>query len=264
MITKNKIREINTLCIAVLFVLLQACGSTTNEGHEEHDAHESGHTEEARAETDHSGHDHEAGSLMAVREELGSDQVLITARQKENADVELAHPSKENLSAVVKAFGSVSLPPHAEASITPVIGGIVRDILVIEGDEVQKGEVVARIEHPDVADLQQAYLEAVNEDKYLESEYNRQKRLLRDSVNAARTVQKLESEYENNRARLQSLKKKLQMINIDPGQINPENITSSYLLKASVSGTIASVLVNGGVHVSEEKEIFHIANINEA
>ncbi|MFW6268057.1 MAG: efflux RND transporter periplasmic adaptor subunit [Marinilabiliaceae bacterium] len=242
----------------MLFVFLQACGSTKNESHEEHGTHESEHTEEA--EGDHSGHDHDPGSLMAVREELSTNQVLITARQMENVDVGLDRPSRENLSDVVKVFGHVVLPPEAEASVTPFIGGVVRDIRVVEGDEVRKGEVIARIEHPDVADLQQAYLEAVNQNKYLDSEFSRQKRLLRDSVNAARTVQKLESDYHNNLARLQTLREKLRMINIDPGEVSPDKVVSHYPLKAPITGIVASVFVNTGVHVTEQKELFHIAD----
>jgi cobalt-zinc-cadmium efflux system membrane fusion protein len=152
------------------------------------------------------------------------------------------------------------LPPEAEASVTPFIGGVIRNIQVLEGDPVRKGEVLARIEHPDVADLQQNYLEALNRHKYLESEYSRQKRLLRDSVNAARTVQKLESDYKNNLARLQTLQEKLRLIHIDPAGVSSGKVTSSYPVQAPITGTVASVFVNTGAHLAEQKEIFHIAD----
>ena len=260
MIANKKKLQINTLCIAVLFVFFQSCGSNTHENHDGHASHENQETEEAHAETDHSGHDHEPGSLMAVREELGIHQVLLTTRQMNNVDVQLGHPSRQNLANAVKVFGNVVLPPEAEASVTPFIGGVIRNIQVLEGDQVQKGEVLARIEHPEVADLQQAFLEAVNRHKYLENEYTRQKRLLRDSVNAARTVQKLESDYKNNLARLQTLQEKLRLIHIDPAGVSSGKVTSSYPVKAPITGTVASVFVNTGAHVAEQKEIFHIAD----
>ncbi|WP_010665263.1 efflux RND transporter periplasmic adaptor subunit [Marinilabilia salmonicolor] len=247
------------LLMAGVMLLFPACGGSADADHDGHsaDAH-AGEEHDA-----HEGHNHEAGSVEAVKEELAESQVLVTPQQMRSVNIETGQPSLEKLSDVIKTFGNIALPPASEASVSSFIGGVVTNIRVIEGDQVQKGQVLAYIEHPDVVALQQDYLKAKNQDKYLEQEYNRQSRLLRDSVNAARTFQRIEAEYNNNLAQLQSLKKKLEMINISADGVSPENMSSRYPLPAPVSGYVNAVMANRGVFVPAEKEVFHVADYRQ-
>ena len=257
-----KIKTLNKivlLLMAGVLLLFPACGDPAHSDHTDHSA--DAHAEE---EPDaHEGHKHEPGSLEAVREELAENQVLVTPQQMRSVNIETGHPSSEKLSDVIKTFGNIALPPAFEASVSPFVGGVVKNIRVIEGDQVQKGQMLAYIEHPDVLALQQDYLEAKNQDRYLEQEYNRQSRLLRDSVNAARTFQRIEADYKNNRAQLQSLKQRLEMISISPAEVNPENLSSGYPLLAPVSGYVNAVMVNTGIFVPAEKEAFHVADYRQ-
>jgi cobalt-zinc-cadmium efflux system membrane fusion protein len=260
-----KIRTLNKiglLLMAGVMVLLPSCGESAHSDHNNNSAHSA----EAHAEEEadvHEGHNHEPGSVEAVKEELNENQVLVTSQQMKSVNITTGQPSLEKVSEVVKVFGNIALPPASEASVSPFIGGVVTDIRVIEGAQVQKGEVLAYIEHPDVLALQQDYLKAVNQDKYLEQEYNRQSRLLRDSVNAARTFQRIEADYNNNRAQLQSLKQRLEMLNISAEGVSPENMSSRYPLFAPVSGYVNAVMANSGVYVPAEKEVFHVADYRQ-
>ncbi|MDK2841152.1 MAG: rane fusion protein heavy metal efflux system [Anaerophaga sp.] len=247
------------IALAVLYISLTGCGNVSHQT-----VHNESETDDLHEQNGHEAHNHARGSLMSIREELSENQVLVTATQMKSVNIKLGQSSKEHLSDVIKSFGAIALPPAYESSVSPFIGGVVKDISVIEGDYVQEGDVLARIEHPDVVDLQKDYLDAFNNHEFLEKEFARQSRLFRDSVNSARTVQKMESEYKNNLARWQSLKRKLLMINIDPGQVNSENLRGSYPLKAPASGIVTRVMVNNGVPVSGNQELFHIADNDKA
>ncbi|WP_462319161.1 efflux RND transporter periplasmic adaptor subunit [Marinilabilia sp.] len=266
MINIKSLKKFNRcLILAGLISMMYSCGGSAHQEHDEHEDHSAAEqVDEGHNENIHSGHDHEPGSLAAVKEELKENQVLVTHLQMENVGIQTGHPTREHLSKLVKAFGNVTLPPSYEASVSPFVGGEVTNIAVIEGDYVREGQVLARIEHPDILELQRNYLEARNLNKYLKSEYERQNRLQKDSVNAARTVQKAESEYQNNLARLQSLKGELELVNIDPSEIKPENLSAGYPVLAPISGFVASVMVNTGLHVPGQKEIFHIADNKNA
>ncbi|MCF8338900.1 MAG: efflux RND transporter periplasmic adaptor subunit, partial [Bacteroidales bacterium] len=168
------------------------------------------------------------------------------------------------LSNVVKAFGEITLPPTGEATVSPFIGGVITDISVIEGDYVEKGRKIARIEHPDIVELQRDYLEAKNNSEYLEAEYRRQKQLYQDSVNAAKTVQKVKSEYQTNRAQLQSLKKKLELIHLNPENLTSESLQKGYPVRAPISGYVSSISVSTGDNVSQQQQLFHITDNKKA
>ncbi len=212
----------------------------------------SGHLHDPAGAGDHSGHLHEEKAA------LQEGEVLVTARQVATVDISLGTITRQSLSQRVKSFGQIALSPSDEATISAVMGGIIRDIRVLEGDLVEKGEVIARIEHPDIIQLQQEYLEAVHRDTFLETEYKRQERLLRDSVNSAKTVQKIKADFLANRTRIEGLKKKLGLLHIDAPELAPENMRNSYPLRAPFRGYIARVNVNTGSHVAPREALFQM------
>ena len=228
-------------------------GSTTEETHSE-----DSHKKETHSENSNEKHDHSAGNLHELKNSLEHNEVLITEKQMETVNIELGKITHQELSNLVKIFGEIALSPSDEATVSAVIGGTIRDIKVIEGDHVNKGEVIAKVEHPDIVDMQNDYLEAKNRDEYLETEYKRQKRLSEDSVNAAKTYQKAKSEYQSNLARLNSLKQKLRLININPESLSPQNIQNAYPVLAPISGYVANVDINSGIHVTPQQRLFSV------
>ena len=273
---KTLTTPIPTLFLA-LILGIAASGCSSNETSptqgQEHENH-SGQSHEASADASHNhqaetdaGHNHQGESngeglhseaLHQAKANLSENEVLITERQMEGAGIELGAITRQQLSKVVKSFGEIALAPSDEATVSALIGGIIRNIRVIEGDFVRRGQVIARIVHPDIVDMQENYLDTRNQDEYLKVEYQRQKRLLEDSINAKKTVQNARAAYQSNLARLQSLKKKLQLIHIDPENLNPENIRNGYPVKAPISGHVAEVEINTGSHITPQQPLFHI------
>jgi cobalt-zinc-cadmium efflux system membrane fusion protein len=254
-------KTINIKYKAIFFALmlgmaLYSCSSNEN-------------SSEPQKETDeHAGHGHEEEvaeeahneDLHAIEEELAENEVMITGKQMKGAGIQLGKIREQQLSSLVKSFGELVLAPSDEATVSALIGGIINDIRVMEGDYVRKGEAIARIVHPDIVNMQQDYLDARSQDEYLEAEYLRQKRLLEDSVNAQKTVQQASAAYQSNLAKMQSLKKKLQMIHINPENLTPENIRDGYALEAPISGYVTQVKINTGTHVTPQQSLFHIAD----
>ena len=264
---KTLTRQISTILFAmILGLFLHGCtsneaSSENNPAHEDHSEHnhqaeeaEAGHSHQAEA----SGEELHSEALQQVKAGLQGNEVLITKKQMKRAGIELGEITHQQLSKVVKSFGEIALAPSDEATVSALIGGIIRDIQIMEGDFVRRGQVIARIVHPDIVDLQQNYLEARNQDEYLKSEYQRQKKLLEDRVNAEKTVQNARAAYQSNLARLQSLKKKLQLIHINPENLNSQNIREGYPVKAPITGHVAKVEINTGTHVTPQQSLFHV------
>ncbi|MBS3768806.1 MAG: efflux RND transporter periplasmic adaptor subunit [Bacteroidales bacterium] len=246
--------EVVIIFMALVY-MFTGCSSNDQNGanqdlHEDQTEHTHGREE--------AGDHNPSGLLHRIRDTLSEDEVLITEKQMKTADIALGTITRQELSQLVKSFGELALAPSDEARVSAVIGGVCRDLRIIEGDYVKKGQVIARISHPDIVDMQQRYLEALNRDEYLESEYKRQKRLLEDSVNSEKTFQNAKSDYQSNLTRLQSLRQKLELIHIDTDQLSPQTLQKDYPVVAPISGYIARINVNTGSHVSPQQPLFHI------
>ena len=59
---------------------------------------------------------------------------------------------------VVKADGQLEVPPQYEATVTAILGGNITSIKVIEGDKVNKGQVLAYLSHPNLTRMQSDYI----------------------------------------------------------------------------------------------------------
>ena len=232
-----------------------------NAGHENHT--QENHTQENHPSEESSAHQH-SGNLHELKLSLEENEVLLTEKQMETAGIKLGPITRQSLSQMVKSFGEIVLSPSDEATVSALIGGVTGNIRVMEGDFVKKGQMMARIEHPDIVDMQQNYLEALNRDEYLEAEYKRQKSLLEDSVNSEKTFQQAKNEYRSNEVRLQGLKQKLKLLHISPEQLTTQTIKNAYPVLAPISGYVARVDVNAGSHVTPQQSLFHITANHKA
>ena len=68
--------------------------------------------------------------------------VELTKEQAETIGLEMNTLEKRNLGNNIKVTGNLELFPQDKANISPFVGGNVRSIKVIEGDKVNKGQVL--------------------------------------------------------------------------------------------------------------------------
>ena len=107
------------------------------------------------------GHDHEEAHdhPIAVEEpHMEENEVHLNEAQFKAAEIVLGTFSKKNLNEVVSSNGYTKLPPQNQADVSVHSSGIVKSILVEEGEKVRKGQVIATIESPEFAKLKEAYL----------------------------------------------------------------------------------------------------------
>lgn len=179
-----------------------------------------------------------------------ANTVVLTPQQFAAAGIKTARPEKRTMRSIVRATGRLDVPPQNIIDIAAPMGGFVKRINLQQGMAVKKGDVLAVLEHPDYIQLQQDYLQARSELGFLEAEYERQRRLSAENVNAEKKLQQSRADYESTRAVVQGLAAKLALINIDPEKLVEEGIKPVIQLYAPLTGFITDVNVNTGKYVS--------------
>lgn len=165
-----------------------------------------------------------------------------------------------NMSDFVEANGTLEVPPQNEATVTTIVGANVVKIEVIEGDEVQQGQVVAYLSHPNIIQLQTDYLEAFHNQKYLEKEYQRQKKLYEGGVGSGMNFQKAEADYQAKKGLVSGLKSKLKFLNINLNNLEKGNIQERVALRSPIEGAVQKVEVKTGQYVQPQTDLFEIIN----
>ncbi|MBL0066287.1 MAG: efflux RND transporter periplasmic adaptor subunit [Bacteroidetes bacterium] len=167
---------------------------------------------------------------------------------------------QRNLKTSLKVNGKLMLPPQNQAQVSLLVGGIVKDILVQEGALVNKGQVLATIENIDFIQIQQDYLQSKSTLVYLKAEFERQKELQKENINAGKTFQKAESDYIHELSNHNALKQKLSFYNTDANILNPDNIRSTFNVLAPIAGNIHTITINIGKFAEPNKELFDIVD----
>ncbi len=188
--------------------------------------------------------------------EGGPKEVELNEAQYKASEIELGTFSFKNLSEVIHANGYTKLPPQNQADVTVLVEGTVKSIKVIEGEFVKQGQTLATIESLEFTKLQQAYLESKSNLGWYADEYERQKTLSAENVNAKKLLQKSKSDYESEKARFESLKKQLNILNLQ----GEGGAISIMAIKAPISGYITAINVKIGTTAKLGEPLFSIVD----
>ena len=205
------------------------------------------------------GHSHEEAHDHAVETEephMDADEVHLNEAQFKAAGIKLGTFSKKNLNEVISSNGYTKLPPQNQADVSVHSSGIVKSILVEEGQKVSKGQVIATIESPEFAKLKEAYLNSKSNLTFLKADYERQKTLNEEAVNAKKTYEKAKSDYEMEQARFASLKKQLALLNINLG----ENASATAAVLAPISGYVTEIHIRIGTAITAGTSLLNIVD----
>jgi len=246
------------ILIAFLFigVLITSCRNSSENKEGEH----ANHTEEGYSDKEDE-HGEEAGHEEEGEHEEGT--VSLTELQMDAISLKLVTIEKKKMNIAITASGNLEVAPDAKADISSIMGGIIKNIYVIEGDEVKKGKILARVEHPDIVQIQQDYINNLNSLQFLEQEYNRRKVLYEEKVGSGKEFQKITAEYRNSKTNLKAQKMKLKMLGLNVSAIENGSLSSSINIVSPLNGKVSMVETNIGAYAAPLSKLFEIVNNDE-
>ena len=211
---------------------------------------------------DHKEHDHQHGEH--AHDDHHSDEeeaVHLSQAQFDALGMNVGALPKRSLSATVQVNGNLEVPPQNEAAVTAILGANVVSIQVIEGDDVQKGQVLAYLSHPNLTLLQSNYLEAYNRHKFLEKDYQRQKKLYEEEVSSGKNYQQTEADFHSAQAMVKSYEGQLRQLGLNPARIREGSFYDQVPVLSPIDGSITRVEVKTGQYVEPQKDLFEIVNV---
>lgn len=194
------------------------------------------------------------------KENATVDQVQLTDVQLKNAGIETGQPVRQAMNSVLKVNGHVDVPPQNIVSISFPMGGYLRSTKLLPGMHISRGEVIAVIEDQSLVQLQQDYLITKARLQFLQQEYERQKMLNENKVNAEKSFQQAESEYLSQKVLLKGYGEKLQLIGINPSGLTENSISRSVSVHSPINGFVSKVNVNIGKYVTATDVLFELIN----
>ena len=198
-----------------------------------------------------------------VKEDVTSqneDEITVTKEQFQTMKMEIGSPIEQDFNVGIKATGKIDVPPENRVKITSFLGGYIKSTHLLIGDKVKKGQALVTLENTDFIDIQKDFLEVAEQISYLKSEYERQKTLYDEKITSQKNYLKAESDYKRANGIYQSLKKKLQVLNISPAQVQKGKLTSTITIYAPIAGDVTVMNANIGMFMAPSDIILEIVD----
>lgn len=192
--------------------------------------------------------------------ETAPKNIEVTSRQYQLGKMALGTFSQQEFHKSIQATGMLDVPPENKVTVSVYFGGYVKDIQLLPGQKVSKGQKLFVLENPDYVQVQQDFLEAKSKLSYFKQDFERQKTLSADNVSSQKTASKAESDYRMVYAQFESLKKKLSLMNIDPSKVSETNLRSTVTVSAPISGYVTAVPISKGMFLNPSDVAVTITN----
>ncbi len=234
----------NLMRIALLFSVVAFLGSCTSDSATSTATEE--HGDEHGEEDEH--------------EEGESKGVSITPAQAEVLGLTTAQVVQKSLGNNIKVNGFLDLYPQDEANVNAFIGGNISKIYFVEGDRVKKGQVLARLEHPDYLQMQLELQQSVNELVYLKTEFERKEKLYKEEISSGREFQRARADYYSTQSKIKGLKAKLKLLNLNVSKVIAGELFPTVPVISPIDGFVGEIYVRIGDFANPGVNMFYITN----
>lgn len=189
--------------------------------------------------------------------------IVLTKEQIKIAGIETGKIEKRKISETIQCSGTVEVPPQNIASVSPVMGGFINSLKYYPGNKVEKGAVIATLNHPNFINLQKQYIEAKSRMEYFQEEYKRQGELTVENAASIKNMQKAKADYLSSEAEYKSLKSQLKVMGVNLESIEKGDFLTEFKILSPISGTISQLEANKGKYVNPDECIYEIINDNQ-
>lgn len=162
------------------------------------------------------------------------------------------------ISSSIKTTGVIEIPATSRANVYSLTKGNIRQIYVLPGEKVKKGQRLASLYDMEIIQLQEDYLKSLARMEYLEPEWKRKKELASSDAVSKKDLEKSTSDYKSEESNIAGLKNKLQLIGISPSYIEKNGILNEISIVSPINGYLAEGYVAIGDAVHESKLLFEI------
>lgn len=188
----------------------------------------------------------------------------LSVKQVKTLGIQTEPLSKSSLGMSIFANGVIDVPPQNKSFISVPFGAYIREVKVLDGMRVSKGDVLLVVEHPEIIQLQQDFLEVQGSLEYLKAEMDRQKLMLDKEASSAKNYQMAKSNWQVAQAKLAGLTVKLEMANVQVAHLKNGVIQREQKIKSPFNGVVTKVNASVGSYADPKDNLLEVIDLQHA
>jgi len=160
----------------------------------------------------------------------------------------------------------VAVPNAQLQVVTAPQEGLVEVLLVAEGERVEKGQPLVRIQSPRLLELQSQYLETLSRYSLANSNYRRDRQLNKEGIIAERRLLESQAAFLEVSTSLARLRRLLEIAGMDEAALNDlekrRELSTTLIVRAPLDGVVLEQLVTAGNRVEAADPLYRIADLD--
>jgi len=190
-----------------------------------------------------------------AKESTGPRQVSVDQETIKRLGIKTAKAGSEGAEATITVPGSIEYDILHYAEIGPRLDGRIVSVKVKLGDKVKKGDLLAELSVPSLAEAQAAYLTSNAALAAAKKNYEREKGLLEKNLTTAREAELAQAELDKAKAESAAARARLEALGVNGGGVGGQ-----IKLVAPIDGTIVQRTAALGAFLAMSSNAFVIAD----
>jgi len=191
-------------------------------------------------------------------EEAGDGVIHMDQQQMQTANIRIAQSASASITNTITLPGEIRFNDDRTAHIVPRLSGVAELVSADLGQRVKKGQVLAVISSPALAELRSTSMAAQKRLSLAQITYEREKKLWQDKITAEQDYLQAQQAYREAEINAQTSKATLSALNAD----DTEGKLNRYVLRAPFDGIVIEKHIALGEAVKEDANIFLISDLS--
>lgn len=190
--------------------------------------------------------------------------VTLSPDAANRAGIEVTPVSTGTATGSLRVPGVVEPNAYRQVTVTPLVGGRVVRVLVQLGDRVRKGQPIAQVYSPELAEARTKYVAARAMLEAHDRELQRTRKLVEIGAASRQELERIHAEHAAQTAEVDSARSRLQLLGADVDERSPskpqENATTN--VPAPIDGVVTERMANSGLNVDPTTKLFTIVDLS--
>jgi cobalt-zinc-cadmium efflux system membrane fusion protein len=184
------------------------------------------------------------------------------------AQIQTIHVDARETTSTLRVPGNVYPDEYKEVHVTPLVGGVIRQVPVVLGDRVRRGQTLAGVFSSELATAESEYLAMMASLEAEHKKLERTQNLVKLGAASQQEEDDVTAEHASHEAHVRAALERLKLLGANDHQITElkqaEQIDANLAVPAPINGIVLSRTANIGLVANMSQELFTIADLSTA
>ena len=188
--------------------------------------------------------------------------VPLTREAAERAGIVLSRVTTQAVTDSLRLPGVVEPNAYRQVSVTPLVGGRVVSVSAQLGDRVRKGQSIAQVYSPEVAEARTKYIAVKAMLDAHDRELQRTEKLVEIGAASRQELERIHAEHAAQTAEVESARSRLQLLGSDADGASTSQESATANVPAPIDGVVTERLANIGLNVDPSTKLFTVVDLS--